>query len=124
MYKRKQFANIVREITREEIKERIPNLKDSGMNIKLYVVRQSRGRARLFERKASIPRWAELKGNDYFNYYIAHEISHLLATAGHTENFYKCFKTICPIESQKYEYEYKPRKSKSFGIPISVPVND
>ena len=82
-----------------------------------YVVRQRRGSAYILSGSFTIPLWAYQRSQEYFFYYVAHEVSHLLACEpGHGEMFYDEFKRLCPSEWQHYEIEYKPRLAKAAGI--------
>ena len=74
-------------------------------SIKGYVVKQNRGHAYHFQSEFTVPEWAYVKGKEYFTYYIAHELSHIIAwrkfhNDGHDKNFYEVFKRICPKEIQ------------------------
>ncbi len=83
---------------------------------KVYLVDQCGGRAYLKKGYVTIPLWAEKKKKGYILYYIAHELSHILAqTAYHDWAFYKMFIQICPENLQHYELKYKPTAAR-FGI--------
>jgi len=83
--------------------------------IKGYVVDQCRGHGRKYY--YSIPLWAYKRGKDYFTYYIAHELTHMLSGKGHRKQFYDVFKQICPDHLQFNEYDYL-KKSKNYGIKM------
>ena len=56
----------------------------------------------------------------YFIYYVAHELSHILAykkhgvRCGHDARFTEIFETICPKEHQHFEEEYKA--ASNYGV--------
>jgi hypothetical protein len=56
----------------------------------------------------------------YFIYYVAHELSHILAykkhgvRCGHDPRFTEIFETICPKEHQHFEEEYKV--ASNYGV--------
>jgi|8_EtaG_2_1085327.scaffolds.fasta_scaffold09251_5 hypothetical protein len=58
----------------------------------------------------------------YFEYYVLHELAHVLQKfedtkdRGHSEIFYKHFTRICPEELQHFELGYKPRNATSAGV--------
>lgn len=99
--------------------------------IKGYVVDGRRGMAHLKEGYFTVPLWALKKGldysiekgiNDYFTYYTAHELSHILAyrkyndLKGHHDfRFYEIFMKICPKEFQYHELHYK-KSAVKYGI--------
>ena len=83
---------------------------------RVYLVDQSKGRAYIEKGFVTIPKWAETRGNEYLLYYIAHELSHILAPSTyHDFAFYKMFIQICPEKLQHHELKYKPSAAK-FGI--------
>jgi hypothetical protein len=68
-----------------------------------------------------IPSWLYKKSNDYIEWYISHELSHLVAyikkvNSNHSTEFYEFLKLICPKKSQHYELGYKPQNAKKCGI--------
>ena len=79
-------------------------------------------RGRCTKRNLTVPLWA-YKGThkakdkqDYFIYYLAHELSHIFARGHcHKRSFYNIFKKICPKYLQKYEIGYKP-SCVAYGI--------
>lgn len=88
------------------------------------------GRARYSTMQFTVPLWTYTKKavigyrrhEGYFTYYVAHELSHLLAYKkyknkgkNHGEKFYEIFKIICPSEYQYFELYYKP-SAKKYGI--------
>ena len=88
-------------------------------HIKYVVKDQNQGFSRIRgeNRFISIPLWAYRKGEDYFSYYVCHELSHQFANGfSHDKKFYKVFKRICPENIQHFELEYKPRNAKAAGI--------
>jgi len=104
--------NLIREISIKEFKD----LSLPRAIPRAYLVNQCRGRAYLKQGFVTIPKWAEAKGKDYFLWYVAHELSHILArTKYHDFSFYKIFMMTCPEKLQHYELHYKPTAAK-FGI--------
>lgn len=105
--------------------------------IKYYVVDQAQGFSRFnketFETHFSIPNWAFTRydTNEYFEYYVAHELSHAFANCiyrpqkvqAHGEAFYRIFKEVCPEHLQPYEYLYKPRNAKKYGVVQTMKIN-
>ncbi len=90
--------------------------------IKGYIVDGNRGYAHLKEGYFTVPLWAFRKGiNDYFIYYVAHELSHVIAWRKYNENgqhnfqFYDIFMKVCPKEFQYHELDYKKSAIK-YGI--------
>ena len=78
--------------------------------IKAFVVKQRRGQAN-YKNVFSVPLWAYFRSREYFTYYIAHELAHMIShrhdyLPGHKEPFYKYFKMICPKEYWHYETGY------------------
>ncbi len=94
----------------------------SSKNFKGYVTDTCRGRAHVAEGQFTVPLWAYKRGNDYFTYYVAHEMSHIIAwrknhkCVAHGKHFYDVFKQLCPISCQKYELGYKKRAGVSYGV--------
>lgn len=87
-----------------------------------YITDTCRGRAHVAEGQFTVPLWAYKRGNDYFTYYVAHEMSHIIAWrknhngVAHDKHFYEVFKKLCPISCQKYELGYKKRAGVSYGV--------
>jgi len=103
---------LIREISPIEFKE----LSLPRAIPRVYLVNQCRGRAYLKKGFVTIPKWAEVKGKDYFLWYVSHELSHMLGnTKYHDFAFYKMFIQICPENLQHHELKYKPTAAK-FGI--------
>lgn len=89
--------------------------------VKGYVVSSDRGKSYITQRSISVPEWAYDKGSDYFLYYVAHELAHILSCSVHHDyRFYKIFMEICPVEFQGHELGYKP-SAKNYGIPPVKP---
>lgn len=91
----------------------------------IYAVNQSRGRCRYDHKYVTVPTWAWYQGYDYVTYYLAHEVSHMVAKeehgcVGHGPDFYEVFKRLCPKHLQHYEYGYKPRLAQAAGIPADT----
>lgn len=88
----------------------------------LCVVDQNCGKTYPNRFTISVPKWTlDKKGEDYFRYYVAHELAHMVAIkkfgeGGHGKTFMECFKNICPEELQHHEYGYKPRNAASAGV--------
>jgi len=87
---------------------------------KSYFISGNRGRAYLTNRVITIPYTAHKRSDDFFTYYVAHEISHLIAykhykSGVHDKHFYRIFKKLCPKNYQHYELDYIKR-SKNYGI--------
>lgn len=73
----------------------------------------------------TIPTWSYRKGVEYLAYYVAHELSHAFAYQldkfpGHGAVFMKWFIRLCPLESQRFEIEFKPRFAKAAGIGVTL----
>lgn len=87
---------------------------------RVYVTGAIRGYADYNEKYITIPKVAiEKYPWEYFLYYVAHEMSHILVRekkltnrTPHNESFYQCFRQLCPVELQHYELNYKPRGAK------------
>jgi len=79
----------------------------------------------------TIPLWAYNRGKDYFTYYTAHELSHILVyikyrgieSRPHGEEFYIIFRQLCPLEVQHYELEFRP-SCKNYGIRENKVINN
>lgn len=97
--------------------------------IKGYIADVRRGYAR-WDGQFTVPLWAYDKRyaglnyrgeEDYFIYYVAHELSHQLRyikygkEGSHDFRFYEIFMDICPKHLQHFELEYKSTASK-YGI--------
>ena len=100
----------------------------------VYAVDQRRGGVKRSAKTCTIPRWCverpetaagitkiELSNNsllkDYWIYYLAHEIAHVLSDdMSHGAVFMKKFIEICPEHLQFFELGYKPRNAKAAGI--------
>jgi len=81
--------------------------------IKAFVVKQRKGHSIYHpDNIFSVPLWAYFRSREYFTYYVAHELAHIIShkhndyTPGHKEPFYKYFKMICPKEYWHYETKY------------------
>jgi len=84
----------------------------------VYLVDQCKGRAYIGKGFVTVPQWAEERGRDYFLWYIAHELSHILSCSHlHDFTFYKMFLQICPESLQHHELHYKP-SAIGFGIKV------
>ena len=87
-----------------------------------YVCSVACGRAKIKKGYYIVPLWAYTRGYGYFQYYVAHELSHIAARyrkgngSNHGADFYKNFKDICPKKLQKYEFPYKPRMAELYGL--------
>lgn len=83
-----------------------------------WIVDSKRGYCNYIRKEITIPKWAFLRSNDYFNYYLSHEIAHIIAgyRAKHGPDFMREFIRICPRDYQKYELDYKPKNASSAGI--------
>lgn len=87
-----------------------------------YVTDTRRGRAYVSKGIFTVPLWAYNRGSDYFMYYAAHEMSHIIAWrknhkgVSHDKYFYDVFKKLCPITHQKHELGYKKRAGVSYGV--------
>lgn len=104
---------IIRKIKVKELSRL--NLNDSLLP-DMYIVNQSRGRCSFKKNYITVPIWALDRGNNYYTYYIAHELSHYISKAyKHDYSFYEVFIKICPRNCQKHELNYKPTSSK-YGI--------
>ena len=91
-------------------------------NIRGYVADSTRGKA-FWDGRFTVPYWALKMGDDYFTYYVAHELSHQIsyiifeddAGANHKKEFYSVFKDVCPRQLYFYELSYK-KTARSYGI--------
>jgi predicted SprT family Zn-dependent metalloprotease len=85
-----------------------------------YVVKAIRGRAHTEYGQFTVPEWTFIREEGYFTYYVAHELSHVIAwrrykNRVHDENFYKIFCKLCPENLQHFEINYKKR-SLQYGV--------
>ena len=87
--------------------------------VTVWCVQQRRGRAYYRYNDVTIPKGSltEKKGCGYITWYVAHELSHMLAhkrwgTRGHTVDFYRALVDICPRHHQSHEYGYQKRSPK------------
>jgi hypothetical protein len=93
------------------------NLTETDRNKILGLRISLNNRTRGWARRSgfSVPMWAWDRGNNYFTYYICHELSHILAKGfKHDVYFYNKFKKICPTYLWIYEHEYLPTKWKKY----------
>ena len=91
--------------------------------VTVWCVDQRCGKAYQSSGLVTIPLWSlsEKKGKGYFGYYVAHELSHMLAKKrygerDHCVDFYRCFVDVCPSAVQKYEYDYQKRSPKKMRL--------
>jgi predicted metal-dependent hydrolase len=89
--------------------------------IEMHVVNCVRGRAYWFKNIITVPQWAYREGEEYFTYYVAHELSHIISwrkfhNRNHDKYFYEVFKKLCPEDIQFYELRFKKRSGVSFGV--------
>jgi hypothetical protein len=92
----------------------------------IYCVNQRRGVCHNYRRYLTVPLWSFTrplnKDENYWIYYLAHELSHIYAAdlgeGGHGSIFMKIFKMICPEELQYHEYGYKPRNAAAAGVSL------
>ena len=92
---------------------------DNRINPKLisgHITDTVRGRSYSRDSFITVPRWAYKFHHDYFMYYTAHELSHIITwrryrSRGHGKDFYKIFCKLCPKEVQHFELDYKKRSS-------------
>lgn len=90
----------------------------------VYAVNSRRGKCSYHNKYISIPQWAINKDEAYLTWYVAHEMAHMITWAykhvadNHGPVFMSVLKEICPIESQQYEYTYKPRNAASAGLAM------
>ena len=95
---------------------------------RFYVVEQERGRCYFQQRVITVPIWAIQKGLDYRTWYLAHELSHFLAstngyTGQHGAPFMEELVKICPKNCIHFETTYKGRNASMAGISRSMHVN-
>jgi len=97
--------------------------------VKGYIADVVRGKSHTKNNTFTVPYWAykpdypkNRKSNGgYFIYYVAHELSHLIAYkkfkhgSNHNFEFYQIFMEICPKEYQHFELNYKKTAAK-YGI--------
>lgn len=107
---------IIRLVKRSEYQSL--HISKSIAHIKVYLTTTYRGFAHFDRNYVTIPAYAEIRGVDFFLYYIAHELAHILRyqkfgdEGCHDKKFYRCFREICPVELQHHELDYKPRGAK------------
>jgi hypothetical protein len=96
----------------------VPIYREQSKQWSFWIVDSVRGYCNYRRKEVTIPKWAFARDDIYFNYYLAHEIAHILAgpQAKHGSEFMAKFISVCPIESQKFELEYKPRNAAIAGI--------
>ena len=97
------------------------NLKVKVKKYRFFVCDVVRGWTSSKNLSSTIPLWSKEKSQDYFIYYISHELSHVIGFCDnindhHGKNFYKIFSDVCPVKYQHFELGYKPRNAKKFGI--------
>lgn len=113
-------------------------LNKSGFNVtvRAYVVDQRGGFAYYKDKVITVPLWAYKRGKGYFTYYVAHELSHLIALplgrefngdyykgyfpVSHGEHFYTAFFLVCPKSYQHYEKRYRPKNYKRFKKLLDI----
>lgn len=85
-----------------------------------YITDTKIGEAEFEALTFTVPLWA-YERTGYFTYYVAHELSHLLAYIkygdkgkGHGEYFYEVFMEICPQKLQYFELCYEPSFEQYF----------
>jgi len=95
--------------------------------IKAFVVKQRKGHSIYHpDNIFSVPLWAYFRSREYFTYYVAHELAHIIShkhndyTPGHKEPFYKYFKMICPKEYWHYETKYIKSSGQYFKETKSI----
>jgi len=90
-------------------------------DVRGYVANTPRGEANYMFCAFTVPYWAfnsnhpknMVSKGGFFIYYVAHELSHLIAfkkhgvRCYHDARFYEIFETICPKEYQHFELAYK-----------------
>ena len=100
-------------------------LKKQLREIPAYICDQKQGVCFYDRGYFTIPLWAYKRGQDYFIYYVSHELAHWATRlvcpqhTGHSKYYYNYFKKICPIELMVYELDYKPKNAKDAGISYS-----
>jgi len=74
--------------------------------------------------------WIDVpKKPGYVEYYLAHELAHIYVfdyhglrgdkiDGDHGERFMSAFKSLCPIQWQHYEYEYKPDSARKSDVSV------
>lgn len=112
----------------EQVQSKLPEVDGRyGLplnTIRVYAVDQLRGRAywnKGNRRIITIPLWAIRRGEEYLEWYVAHEMAHHYAhryncAMGHDRDFMKWLKIICPERSVHHELGYKPRNAAAAGI--------
>ena len=101
-------------------------------NFLLYVVDQTRGMAYVNNcpPRITIPLWLfdedivsmhygeRSSIEDAVTYYVAHELSHLIAhpARGHGKKFMYVLSYLCPVKLQWHEHTYKPRNAAAAGV--------
>ena len=87
------------------------------------ITNTERGFCHYTARTITVPLWAFQKGTEYFHYYVAHELAHVLnhhyyKTRGHGPSFQAFLIRLTPYV--KYELAYKPRLAVAAGITRSM----
>lgn len=107
---------MVAELLAGEVPENFPEPPDPGNPVHAVVVENKQGMCYRHHNSMSVPLWAYERGEDYFMYYTAHELSHLISSASlHQREFYKVFKRLCPKRLWRFEITAFPRAWKKFG---------
>jgi len=100
-------------------------------DVRGYIADVQRGEAHYQPCVFIVPYWAfnpthpkNIAANGgYFIYYVAHELSHIIAykkhgvKCGHDARFYEIFEKICPKEHQYFEETYK--SSPHYGVRVA-----
>jgi len=94
---------------------------DAVKGLRVYPVKQSRGRSYWKANVITIPVFAIHKARinpGFTHYYMAHELAHRFAgnEANHGHDFMRWFRILCPARYQHYELGYKPRLAAAAGI--------
>lgn len=91
-----------------------------------FAVDQSRGRCYYKTKTITIPVWAMQKSTEYLEWYVCHEISHVIAghKASHGTTFQKVLASLCSQRAIRFELTYKAREVVRAGIQLTCLLDD
>lgn len=105
----------------------VKNLRNQGWTF--VVTEQKRGYCKIGRKQVALPAWifSQDRTETYRDWYIAHECAHAIDECKHNHGveFMLILKEICPKESQKFEYTYKPQAARQARLhgPSSLSLN-
>ena len=85
-------------------------------DVTVYEVNQTRGRAYFKHNFITVPSWCFERGKQYVDYYLSHELAHILAgrDANHGPEFQEWLQLL--TDYPHFEHDYKPRLAAAAGI--------